>query len=165
MVLDIRTIQIIEKQWMDKIVELAREAIEVTGIHGCHCQKHGWFHSPNNKCPTCGQRRPKVLQKAQLSNLQNFANVTESLRALELFIVYQMERKEGQGWKYSRGDIPFGNLLLLHFNKLGDWSRQINPSDSTAVHLWLIRLYTGFLTRWFVALAGGAEEADEEAES
>jgi hypothetical protein len=87
------------------------------------------------------------------------------VKALELFVRYQMGLKEGKEWRYQgESDRPFGLGVIEDLSQLGEWAQQIaresGESDPRATHLWLIRLYSGFLSRWFVALKGSEEEVE-----
>ncbi|WP_376790350.1 hypothetical protein [Thermoflexus sp.] len=160
---NVKALQVIEQQWLDRVVELAEQTIRSSKVYGKQCRKNHW--SLEKRCPKCGDKTSDILQRAQLSNLQNLANASDSVKALELFVLYQMGRKEGKGWQYKgSGTVSFGFKVIEDFNQLGEWAKQI-ASDSAesnpkAVHLWLIRLYCGFLSRWFVALKGGEEEVE-----
>jgi hypothetical protein len=161
MMLDVKTMRAIEEKWLDRLVEKARETMKRGKVYGRKCKEHGWHLE--ERCPRCGKKSGQILQRAQLSNLKNMADATDSVLALELFIRYQMGRKEGEGWKYApEGNQRFGDMVISDLQRLGEWAREINPSDPRAAHLWLIRLYTGFLTRWYVAFSG--EEASGETE-
>ncbi|MES4787448.1 MAG: hypothetical protein C4294_18425 [Nitrospiraceae bacterium] len=157
----VQTLRTIEEKWMDRLVALAQEAIEQTGVYGRRCQKHGWF--AGEKCPTCNQNGRPILQRAQLSNFQNLAAASDSVEVIKLFVRYQMGRREGEGWKFTKGDAPrFGDQVIEHIDELERWAQEISPSEHKSTHLWLIRLYSGFLVRWYVALSGGVEEEREE---
>ncbi|WP_029730000.1 hypothetical protein [Rhodothermus marinus] len=150
---DVETMRVIEEKWLDQLVEMARKTVENGKVYGKKCNKHGWYSE--ERCPQCGQRHKQILQRAQLSNLKNLADATDSVRVLELFIRYQMGRKEGAGWKYApEGDERFGDMVIADLQRLEEWAQEINPSDPRAAHLGLIRLYTGFLIRWYVAFSG-----------
>ena len=155
MVLEPKILRDVEQR-MDDIVDLARKAISETKVYGKQCGNKHW--TMEDRCPECGQKTRPILQRAQLSNLQNLANAIDSVKALELFVRYQMGRREGQGWRYSgSSDQAFGHLVIEHFGELAQWAEQLAPSQKKEAHLWLIRLYVGCLFRWFVALGGEAE--------
>ncbi|NSW76148.1 MAG: hypothetical protein HPY68_05130 [Candidatus Atribacteria bacterium] len=157
----VKTMSIIEEKWLDRIVEMARATMQTGKVFGRLCKNHGWHE--REKCPECDKKHQPILQRAQLSNLKNFADATDSVRALELFIRYQMGRKEKTGWEYRHGSgESFGDLVIRDFDTLGKWAEEIDPEDRKATHLWLIRLYTGFLSRWHVAMAGGEGEEAED---
>lgn len=155
--LELQTLKEVDRI-MDRIVELAEKAIKQTKVYGRLCENDHW--SIKEKCPECNRRTRSILQRSQLSNLQNLANATDSVKALELFVRYQMGRKEGQGWRYSgESNHRFGDLVIAHFNELAHIAEEIAPSQKKEAHLWLIRIYVGCLFRWFVALGGeGSEE-------
>ena len=161
--LDARALRGVEQK-MDDVVILAEEAIKQTKVYGRRCEENHWALPSEERCPKCQKRTRPILQRAQLSNLQSLANATDSVKALELFIRYQMGRKEGRGWQYSGdSDKPFGYLVIDDFDTLARWAEEIAPSQKREVHLWLIRLYVGYLSRWFVALGGEtAGEGGEE---
>ncbi len=162
-VLDPRIHREIEER-MDGIVKLAEQAIKQTGVYGRRCRNGHWSPPEAEICPQCGNRTRSILQRTQLANLQNLANATDSVKALELFVRYQMGRREGEGWRYSKGSGKrFGDVVVDDFRTLGEWAQEIAPSHKRQVHLKLISLYVGFLTRWFVALSG-AEEGNESEE-
>jgi len=156
-VLEPRILKEIERR-MDDIVELAERAIRETKVYGRRCSNNHW--TTEEKCPECKEKTQPILQRAQLSNLLNLANATDSVKALELFVYYQMGRKEGKGWRYPEDqERPFGYWVINDFSKLAQWAEEIAPSQRKEVHFWLIRLYVGCLNRWFVAL--GAESTGE----
>jgi hypothetical protein len=160
---NVKALQVIQQQWLDRVVELAEQTMRSSKVYGKQCKDDHW--TLEKQCPECRAKTSDILQRAQLSNLQNLANSSDSVKALELFIRYQMGRKEGKGWRY-KGDsaYSFGLKVIEDFNQLGKWAEQIaresSESNTKAVHLWLIRLYCGFLSRWFVALKGGEEEVE-----
>jgi len=159
----VKTLQVIEQQWLDRVVELAEDTVRTSKVYGRMCGNNHW--TLEKACPECRQRASDILQRTQLSNLQNLASSTDSVKALELFVRYQMGRKEGRGWRYQgESDRPFGLGVIGDLSQLGEWAQQIaresGESDPKAIHLWLIRLYTGFLSRWFVALKGSEEEVE-----
>lgn len=159
----VKALQVIDKRWLDEVVKKAESTIKSSRVYGRQCKNGHW--SMEKQCPECGARTSDILQRTQLSNLQNLANSTDSVKALELFIRYQMGRREGKGWKYTGdGDQSFGFLVIDDLYKVGNWAEEIarasGESDPKATHLWLIRLYCGFLSRWFVALKGGEEETE-----
>jgi ribosomal protein S10 len=155
-------------QMMDKIVELAEKTIEETGVYGKTCNRcKEW--TTTEKCHKCDKKTKDVLQRAQLSNLLNLSNETDSVKALELFIRYQMGRETvNRGWTYSKDPEgkPFGDRVIQDFQTLAEWAEEIAKKSGSRpqkeIHLWLIRLYVGSLNRWFVALRGGEEGGEEE---
>ena len=105
----------IEKK-LDKIVEMAESAV------------------PSNE-------QIKKISDTQLRNIQNMANSTYSVKALENFIAYQVGRKK----------IPkeFKDKIISDFNNLKQLSIEIAGEENSEVHMELIRLYLGFLVRGF----------------
>jgi len=121
--LEPRVRQAIEQQ-LDEIVERARKCVKTTQIVG------------------------SKMEESQLHNLRNLANATDSVKALENFICYQMGRRSE--WRHS----DFGRHVLEDIVRLHDLAQELAKGTNTperAVHLELIRLYAGFLYRWFVA--------------
>jgi len=111
---------------LDRIVELAEKCVEDTKI----------------------AKSESGMEESQLHNLRNLANVTDSVKALENFICYQMGRHKE--WQHN----GFGDQILRDLEQLEDLAREIARGSNTpqrAVHLELIRMYTGFLYRSFVA--------------
>jgi hypothetical protein len=106
---------------MDDLVEMAERLVEETAI-----AKSG-------------------LQEHQLRNLQNLTNATDSVRALENFVCYQMGRHDE--WRHNR----FGKRLLEDFQAMARIAEEIAPGAARAAHLALLRLYLGFLIRAVVA--------------
>ncbi len=161
----VKTLQLIDQKWLDRVVILAEETMKSTKVYGKICENGHWNPPSNTKCLVCRKRASDILQRAQLSNFQNLTNSTDSVKAMELFVRYQMGRKEGKGWRYQgESDLPFGFRVINDFNQLGKWAEEIaresGEIDLKPIHLWLIRLYCGFLNRWFVAFKGGEEEVE-----
>ncbi len=155
--LSIKTLKLIDQQWLDEVVKLAEDTMKTTKVYGKGCRNGHW--TLEERCRECKRKTFDILPRAQLSNLQNMANSTDSMKALELFIYYQMGRKEGRGWKYEE----FGLRVINDLNELKKWAEQIGRDTGgniKDIHLYLIRLYCGYLNRWFVALKGIAEEIE-----
>lgn len=98
------------------------------------------------KCVTETGAAKSDLEESQLRNLQNLASATDSVPALENFIVYQMGRRK----------IPteVGRQILEDIRKLGQKAQELtqnNPGSLRWIRMELIRLYLGFLVRKFVA--------------
>lgn len=121
-VLDPKARKTVEEK-MDEIVELAEKCIDETNIAA------------------------SGMEESQLRNLQNMANATDSVKALENFVCYQMGRNKE--WR----DTGFGNHVLKDFETLCKKAEKIaaDTSQIRAVHIELIRLYLGFLVRTFIA--------------
>jgi len=93
----------------------------------------------------------KIYEKmapTQLKNLLEMSSSTDSAKALEVFIRYQMARR--REWMSNN----FGEKLLSEeFSWLSDLAKQISKDtgdDIKKVHLELIRLYLGYAHRYFV---------------
>ena len=113
----------INSEKLDRIVELAKECVLQTGA-------------------------VTNLDESQIRNLQNMAESTDSIKALENFIYYQMGRFKKE-WK----DTRFGDKVLEHFKKLDEIAKSLTPDQQEGylLRLYLRRLYLGFLARWFKA--------------
>jgi len=89
------------------------------------------------------------LESSQLRNLLNITSSTDSFKAVELYIQYQMGRaKEGKGWRYG----GFGGQLIQELQKLDDLAEQIGREtneEKVKVKMELVRLFIGYLTRYF----------------
>jgi len=108
---------------LDRIVEMAEKCVEETKI------------------------AESKMEESQLHNLRNLANATDSVKALENFISYQMGRREE--WRHN----DFGGRVLKDLEKLRGIAQEVAKGNdvSRSVHLELIRIYIGFLYRSFVA--------------
>ena len=132
MITESRMRQSIEQR-LDEIVEYARTCIEETAIT---------------------QSR---MEESQLHNLRNMANATDSVKALENFIYYQMGRRSE--WRHN----DFGKHVLADIERLGDLAQELVEGSSIperTLHIELIRLYTGLLYRWFVAKRSCPEDCE-----
>lgn len=120
---DTQILHAVEDQ-IDEIVELAEKCVDETGIAKTELKEH------------------------QLRNLENIANATNSVKALELFVRYQMGRHKE--WRYN----DFGSRVIEDFERLKRKAQEVvrnEPDRVKGAHLQLIRLYLGFLVRAFVA--------------
>lgn len=117
----------VNSEKLDKIVELAKECIFQTGA-------------------------VTKLDESQIRNLQNMAESTDSIKALENFIYYQMGRYKKE-WK----DSEFGDRVLAHFKELDRIAKSMTSDhkEEYPLRLYLRRLYLGFLARWFKAKKKG----------
>lgn len=106
----------LESRLLDRIVEMAEKCVKETGI----------ANSP--------------MEESQLHNLLNIANATDSIKAIENFICYQMGRRRSE-WRSE-----FGNRVLEDLKELATMAQQ-----EKVKHIDFVRLYVGFLFRWFVA--------------
>lgn len=87
-------------------------------------------------------RKPKEIEESQMRNLLEMATTSDSLKALELFVQYQM----------GRGKLPrdFGNQLIQKINnELTNKATEISKEHKNEVLLELVRLYIGYLNRYF----------------
>jgi len=107
------------------------------------------------ECITKTNATQKEITGSQLRNLQNLAAATNSLRALENFIAYQM----------GRGNIPkeVGNQIMEDFQYLCKKAKEISNSEKAdeqferKLLIEMIQMYLGFLVRKFVAEYKGEE--------
>jgi len=90
---------------------------------------------------------PNVLDKgeAQIRNLIEIASSTDSVRALKVFIQYQV----------GRNNLPkdFGEALIKEIDGLESTAKEIAKGDSErlrSVRSRLIRLLLGYMQRYFV---------------
>lgn len=89
----------------------------------------------------------KKMDKTQLRNLLNLAMSTDSVKAMENFVYYQMGRKETkEDWKHN----SFGNKLLEDLQNFGKMAEEIDKANKKKVWLNIIRLYLGYINRYFV---------------
>jgi hypothetical protein len=88
----------------------------------------------------------EALKDAQLRNLLNLASSTDSFRAVELFVQYQMGREKG--WRAGN----FGRTLIQKLQDLDALAEQIaseTHAGKNAVKIELVRRFIGYLTRYF----------------
>jgi len=108
------------------------------------------------ECITKTNATQKEITGSQLRNLQNLAAATNSLRALENFIAYQM----------GRGNIPkeVGNQIMEDFQYLYKKAKEIANNEKAdeqferKLLIEMIQMYLGFLVRKFVAERKGEEK-------
>lgn len=87
----------------------------------------------------------KRVEESQIRNLLEIASSVDSIKALEVFIQYQM----------GRGKLPpdFGDRLIEKIKDLGEKSEEITrqrPQERKEVWLKMIRQYLGYMNRYFV---------------
>ena len=117
----------IEKR-LDDLIEDAQELIDETEVY-----------------KTLENRKPKEVEESQIRNLLEIASSVDSVKALEVFIQYQM----------GRGKLPpnFGDRLIEKIKDLGEKSEEITrqrPQERKEVWLKMIRQYLGYMNRYFV---------------
>jgi|GEM_PF-1913362 len=99
-------------------------------------------------------------EKSQLAALLGVANETRSARVVVNWVQYQMGRGGApqRFWKDSKlGDQVKADIegeILKNANAIADqvYGAPSNYEQRSEVHIRLIRLYTGYLRRWLVAL-------------
>jgi len=87
----------------------------------------------------------KRVEESQIRNLLEIASSIDSVKALEVFIQYQM----------GRGKLPpdFGDRLIEKIKDLGKKSEEITrqrPQERKEAWLKMIRQYLGYMNRYFV---------------
>lgn len=91
------------------------------------------------------------LREAQLRNVINVADGTESVELVKNFIRYQIGR-QGGGWRH-RG---FGEALIDCIEKevagLAERVAREAQAEVRLAHIKLVRLFLGYLNRYFVYL-------------
>lgn len=90
----------------------------------------------------------------QLNNLANMAREATGPAVVENWVRYQMGRRETQkSWSDSGfGEKVLGNLEAIH-EKVGLLDLE-GKSQQRQAEMIMIRRYTGYLIRWFVARGG-----------
>lgn len=89
--------------------------------------------------------KKEKVEENQMRNLLEMATTSDSLKALELFVQYQM----------GRNKLPkyFGNQLIQKINVLTNKANELSKDHSEhkkEVLLRLIRQYLGHMNRYFV---------------
>lgn len=100
------------------------------------------------------------LRLAQLGNLLGVAQESSSVLPVANWIQYQMGRRDtSRAWRQSN----FGDDVLKDFTTIRGYAQEIvrnvynqseDPRQVQATHIALVRLYIGYLRRWFVARGG-----------
>ena len=100
------------------------------------------------------------LRLAQLGNLLGVAQESSGVAPVANWIQYQMGRRDtSRAWRQSN----FGDDVLKDFSTIRGYAQEIvrnvydqaeDPRQIQATHIALIRLYIGYLRRWFVARGG-----------
>ena len=93
------------------------------------------------------------MKPAQLRNILEVASSTNSIKAVEVFIQYQMGRKETQkAWAKSR----FGRRLLEEeipaLERRAEEISKKTGDDKKSILMEILRLYLGYLNRYFIYL-------------
>jgi hypothetical protein len=100
------------------------------------------------------------LRLAQLGNLLGVAQESSGVAPVANWIQYQMGRRDtSRAWRQSN----FGDDVLKDFSEIRGYAVEIgrnvydqaeDPRQIQATHIALVRLYIGYLRRWFVARGG-----------
>lgn len=103
------------------------------------------------------------MRTAQLNNLLGVALEAEGVAAVRNWIMYQMGRREtSRAW----GESGFGEQVLDDFSKIrqyaaeivdkiySDLDERLRNRAIQKTNITLVRLYVGYLKRWFVARGG-----------
>ena len=123
---------------LDTIIELAQRAIDETGI----AEKEG---------------------KTQFKNLVNLTCATDSIKSIEVFILYQMGKERGKKeealfWTHQ----DFGSRLINDiFDHLERLAEQIEPHNKKVL-LEIVRLYLGYADRYYVGQRAFFEMEEKE---
>ena len=108
----------IEKR-LDILIEDAQDLVEETGVY-------------------------KEVEENQMRNLLEMALSVDSVKALEVFIQYQIGRKK----------LPstFGDGLIEKIRGLEETTKEITKQQTIDKDIWLalIRQYLGYMNRYFV---------------
>lgn len=108
----------IEKR-LDNLIDGAQELVKETGVY-------------------------KEVEENQMRNLLEMALSVDSVKALEVFIQYQIGRKK----------LPstFGDRLIEKIRGLEETTKEITKQQTIDKDIWLalIRQYLGYMNRYFV---------------
>lgn len=106
-------------------------------------------------------REPRaVMELSQINNFLGVALETSSPTVVENWVRYQMGRRETQkAWSdTSLGDQIVADIHRIKQDMAGQVAEQAFGDQSDAhvqqAHIALVRLYAGYLKRWFVAKGG-----------
>ena len=100
-----------------------------------------------------------AMGTAQLSNFLGVTLETSSVAAIVNWVRYQMGRREtSRAWK----DTQLGATVVDSINKMRQWAIDIardvygepKPPQILEIHVALVRLYAGYLKRWYIAEGG-----------
>lgn len=107
-------------------------------------------------------KRERDMKLAQLNNFLGVTLATGSVAAISNWVRYQMGRREtSRAWRMG----GFGDDVLKAIDQCRGWAKEIaldlTQDDAEAakvqvqeIHVALVRLYAGYLKRWFVAKGG-----------
>ena len=102
-----------------------------------------------------------ILKPTQLNNFLGVALATPSVAAIKNWVRYQMGRPDtSRAWTTD----GFGEAVLEDVGTMKQWAEEIAfrlleeeeeaRKEVPALHVALVRLYAGYLKRWFVARGG-----------
>ncbi len=95
----------------------------------------------------------RELDVSQIRNILNMAIETDSIKALILFIEYQIGRKKiPQKW---------GDILIEEIKNIENLVNEIS-TENKEVYLKLIRLFLGYLNRYFIFKKKQEEDKKEK---
>jgi hypothetical protein len=102
----------------------------------------------------------RTVRLNQFSNLLAVALATDSVNAIVNWVYYQMGRRETrQAWKQTGlGDDIINRINRMRGNA-AEAAQRVYGEEATndqirAIHVAMVRLYVGYLRRWFVAKGG-----------
>lgn len=102
-----------------------------------------------------------AIGTTQLSNFLGVTLETGSVAAIVNWVRYQMGRREtSKAWR----DTGLGEGVLRGIEEIGKWATEIakevyqvaepKPRQRLEIYVALVRLYAGYLKRWYVAEGG-----------
>jgi hypothetical protein len=113
----------IEKR-LDNLIDGAQELVKETGVY-------------------------KEVEENQMRNLLEMALSVDSVKALEVFIQYQIVQ-----YQIGRKKLPstFGDRLIEKIRGLEETTKEITKQQTIDKDIWLalIRQYLGYMNRYFV---------------
>lgn len=113
---------------------------------------------------TISDERMRQMQRSmrlnQFSNLLAVALDTESVAAIINWVYYQMGRRETrQAWKQTGLGDDIINRIKRMRSRAEEAARRVhgqeaNDAQVLAIYVAMVRLYVGYMRRWFVAKGG-----------
>jgi hypothetical protein len=125
---------------------------------------HGrrWYRAQLGQGRSGQPREPRpIMELSQINNLLGVTLETSSPTVVTNWVRYQMGRKETrEAW----GGTGLGKQVVADINKIKNdmasevaraaFSDQVGDQHIQMAHITLVRLYAGYLKRWFVAKGG-----------
>lgn len=86
------------------------------------------------------------MEESQLKHLLELSKSTDSVRAIQNYIFYQIGRYQ-KTWGYN----DFGKKLIDKLDKqVKSWAAQITQQQNNEVWIEMVRLFLGYADRYFV---------------